>query len=144
MKKLLFCAAMVAAMLFTACGNKNEKKEASAELQNAVEILNAKAAEEGEEISIALDGNDIVISTVVDESDLPGGMTVKNVIDMYNASGDAMAKMMVAKLFEEMDEEGRMIVGVLRENKSNMVFHFVGKQSGEAGDFTVSYKLLPE
>ena len=143
MKKVLFCAAMVAAMIFTACG-KSEKKEVSAELQAAIEMLNAKAAEEGQDISIALKGDDVVLSSTVDESDLPAGMTLENLIAMYNASGDAMAKMMVANIFAEMDEADREIISVLRENKCNLVFHFIGAQSGQEGDFTVRYDLLPE
>lgn len=140
MKKLLFCAAMIAAVMFTACGNKTNP-----EVQKVADMLNAKVAEEGEEISVSANGNDIVFTTTVDESDLPAGMTVKNVIDMYNAGGDAMAKMMVSEMFSSrMDETDREIISVLRDNKSNIIIRIVGKQSGEAGDFTVSYKLLPE
>lgn len=47
MKKILFCAAMVATMLFTACGTKSEKTEANQKLQELFDIMNAKAAEEG-------------------------------------------------------------------------------------------------
>lgn len=140
MKKLLFCAAMIAAVMFTACGNKTNP-----EVQKVADMLNAKVAEEGEEISVSANGNDIVFTTTVDESDLPAGMTVKNVIDMYNAGGDAMAKMMVSKMFSSrMDETDREIISVLRDNKSNIIIRIVGKQSGQKGDFTISYELLPE
>ncbi len=145
MKKILFCAAMVAAMLFTACGTKSEKTEANQKLQEFVDQLNAKAAEEGEtDYTVSLRGNDIVVSGEVDESDLPGGMSVKNLMDMLNAGGDNMMKQMLDETDMFNDAEGREMAQALRENKSNIIMQFTGKQSGEVGELVIRYDLLPE
>jgi hypothetical protein len=145
MKKILFCAAIVAAMLFTACGTKSEKTEANQKLQEFVDQLNAKAAEEGEtDYTVSLRGNDIVVSGEVDESDLPGGMSVKNLMDMLNAGGDNMMKQMLDETDMFNDAEGREMAQALRENKSNIIMQFTGKQSGEVGELVIRYDLLPE
>ena len=169
MKKFLFCAAMVAAMLFTACGSKSEKTEETAEpqangvteatsqvsddevteanssLQEMVDLINAKAAEEGNaEFTASVRGNDIVLTGEVDESDLPGGMSVKALAAMLNAAGDEMSKMFAAELMSDMDDEDRMMIEFLREKKANLIFHFIGQTSGEEGEFTLRYDQLPE
>ena len=145
MKKILFCAAMVAAMLFTACGSKSEKTEDNAKIQEMVDLINAKAAEEGNaEFTASVRGNDIVLTGEVDESDLPGGMSVKALAAMLNAAGDEMSKMFAAELMSDMDDEDRMMIEFLRENKANLIFHFIGQTSGEEGEFTLRYDQLPE
>ena len=169
MKKFLFCAAMVAAMLFTACGTKSEKTEETAEpqangvteatsqvsddevteanssLQAIVDLINAKAAEEDDtEFTAYVRGNDIVMSGEFDESELPQGMTIKGMMDMLNAAGDEMTNLFVAEMTKSVDEDGQLFVNLLRANKANLIIHFIGNPSGQEGELVIRYDQLPE
>ena len=164
MKKVLFFAAVlaVASMTFVACGKKENKEaqeeqttvtapeegeavENNAGLQAFADMINAKIAEDGDtDITVAVNGNDLVFVGTVDESDLPNGMSVKSMLDMLTASGDAGAQMMIDNMIGDMDEEDRVMMNILRSNKSNLVFRFTGKQSGEVGEYVIRYDLLPE
>ena len=147
MKKLFFIAVLMTAVIFTACGKKSVPN--NPKLQALVEMLNAKAAENAnddylndydENFTISVRGNDIVFTGELDESD---GRSVKEEFAELEADREEFMKFIINMLFGNTDETTRIIYNVLHENKANLVFHFIGKQSREEVEFVIRHEMIP-
>ena len=144
MKNLFFIAVMIAAVVSAACG-KNRVKQDNSKLQEIVDMLNADEEANGDYPYVAsIRGNDILLTMVFDESELSDGITVQNMADMMKGVGDQFYILLVNESLDFTDEKDRMLITTLRENKSNLIFHCIGKQSREEGEFVIPYYLLLE
>lgn len=148
MKKLFYLVALVAAVTFTACGNKSEKANAvPAEITefiaSADEELGAMNENGMSYQGTALEDHDIVVTIGVDES-MFYGMGMKAAFEMAGMTEDAFAQYMKAEMFSNMDEKDMKDVEVLREYKYNIVFRLVGSESGDQMNCKIGYDELPK
>lgn len=144
MKRLLFIAVLMTAVVFTAYGKKSTPKN-NPQLQELVDMFNAYQAEKGDsDVNFSVRGNDLVLTIEEDESDLGEGVTVKTIVDMMNIFGESMYESIINEFFGGTGEEGRIIMDFMRENKVNLILRFVGIQSHEVGEFVIRYDRLPE
>ena len=117
MKKILFVTALVAAMLFTACGKKSTPEPVQAlvaEMQADVDGINTGAVSVQ---SLEADGKDIVIDMIFDESEF-GGMSFKQGFEMSGVDADDLAEYLreiyfnmhvVSKKIPYLNETGELI-----------------------------------
>ena len=142
MKRLFFIAVLMTAVVFTAYGKKSEI-QTNAQLQALVEKFNARVAKNGitDNITASVRGNDMVITGEFNEVD---GTTVKDIVNMIEDGGEEFKKWAINMMFGDMDEGARTTFGILRENKANLIFHYIGKQSREEAELVIRYEDFPE
>ena len=141
MKRLFFIAVLMTAVVFTAYGKKSEI-QTNAQLQALVEKFNARVAKNGitDNITASVRGNDMVITGEFNEVD---GTTVKDIVNMIEDGGEEFKKWAINMMFGDMDEGARTTFGILRENKANLIIHFIGKQSREEAELVIHYEYFP-
>ena len=145
MKKILCMAAIIAALMCTACG-----KKATPEPVQAL-VAEMKADAEGMDSgtahiqSVEADGNDIVINMIFDESEF-GGISFKEGFEMAGISADDLAKYMRQLYFNMHVVSKKMYhrISTMREYECNMIFHFEGSISGDVMEAYLPYEDLPE
>ena len=140
MKRLFFIAVLMTAVVFTAYGKKSEI-QTNAQVQALVERLNAQAAEKGNtKFAASVRGNDMVVTGEFNEVD---GTTVKDIVNMIEEGGEVLYKWTINLMFGDMDEGSRSTFDILRENKANLIIHFIGKQSHEEAELVIRYEYFP-
>lgn len=148
MKKLFYAVAVVATMLFTACGNKSEQtnndvpEEIAAFIASANEELGGLSEEGMTYQGTKLEGKDIVVLIDVDES-IFYGMDLKTAFNMSGMTEEAFAQYMKAEMFRGMDEEDRQQAAALREYEYNIVIRLTGSKSKEEMNCRINYNELP-
>lgn len=136
-KKILSIAALLVVVAMTSV------TFAQSSLQDLANIINKESEELGDTDYVAsVRGNNFVLTTGMDESEL-NGLSVGEICKIINDGGDIMIQLMLADVMQNMDETDRMMVNYLRENKINLIMHFIGKQSREEGEIVIRYDLLP-
>lgn len=159
-KHLLFFAAImaVASITFVAYGQTQNKKtqgvqtkenapvegesvENNARLQLLAAFINAEASKnEGNHFVASVRGNSLVLTGEMNE---PDGMTVGSLAKDIKDGGDLMTRFFAQEMISVMGEAGHTFATLLRENKINLIMHFIGKQSREEGEIVIRYDLLP-
>lgn len=145
MKKILFVTALVAAMLFTACGKKSTPEPVQAlvaEMQADVDGINTGAVSVQ---SLEADGKDIVIDMIFDESEF-GGMSFKQGFEMSGVDADDLAEYLREIYFNMHVVSKKMYyrITTMREYECDMIFRFEGSISGDVMEAVLSYEDLPE
>lgn len=121
--------------------------------QNAVSITqfidsynneNAGHSENGITYGYAYtEGNNIIMPATLDESEL---VTVgMNVIDAINFAGgvDAMQQELKNEIFANPTPEDLEDFKLLREMKYNLIFRFIGSNTGKSVDLIIKYTEIP-
>lgn len=152
MKKFFYFVALVATVLFTSCGKSEQKLSADDEaaLNALVSIFDEEArkdAEMDDELTYKgtkLEGRDIVITAVVDESELPAGITVKSAFQISGQNMDAMVDQLAQGIFSEVPAEAKPFMEVLHRCNSAIVLRYEGNLSHEAIDLRIPSEKLPK
>ena len=153
MKKFFYFVALVATVLFTSsCGKSEQKLSADDEaaLNALVSIFDEEArkdAEMDDELTYKgtkLEGHDIVITAVVDESELPAGITVKSAFQISGQNMDAMVDQLAQGIFSEVPAEAKPFMEVLHRCNSAIVLRYEGNLSHEAIDLRIPSEKLPK
>lgn len=153
MKKIFYFVALVATVLFTSCGKSGQKLSADDEAAlNALVIYLDDEVRKDSEFDedfiykgTKLEGRDIVITAVVDESDLPEGITVKSAFQISGQNMDAMVDQLAQGFFsEEVPAEAKPLLDVLHRCNSAIVMRFEGNISHEAVDIRIPSEKLPK
>ncbi len=152
MKKIFYFVALVATVLFTSCGKSEQKLSADDEaaLNALVSIFDEEARKDAEiddELTYKgtkLEGRDIVITAVVDESELPAGITVKSAFQISGQNMDAMVDQLAQEFFSEVPAEAKPFMEVLHRCNSAIVLRYEGNLSHEAIDLRIPSEKLPK
>lgn len=169
MKKLFYLVALVAAVSFTACGNKGENKEAEGEKheccqgkhegckgeckhQVSQDVLDLaarmeKEMKEEDQSDLLFKGievkcHNMIVNAEFDESQLPEEMTVKQAFEKNGVTPEIMQAQLLRGM--EADEERAEDIAILRENHINLVYRIVGSRSGEEFVCTIPSEMMPE
>lgn len=143
MKKLFYVIAIIiAAITFASCGNKGNKTEVPDSIKELAEKMDAsiKANVTGPDQptykGIEISGNNIIAILVVDESKCYGYTWVQ----AYEMMGVSVNEI-VRKTKEENLSNGffDIDVEILRQEKYNMIWRYVGSISGEKVDIVFGH-----
>ena len=140
---MLFCAAIVAAMMLTACGGKTVQldEQGQAAFEEVTEMLKAEAAKTNDQVEVSLRGNDLVMCTPILESATNEEYTVKNYVAFWHEMGE---KTLAKEFLNNMGYHNcQLLLRFLREYKLNVALQLKSIQTGEVGEFVIHYDNLP-
>ena len=143
MKKFFYLFALVAAMTLSACGGK---KAVPQEIQDLTEVLKTHFDEQaGEEIksSDAYVEDDNIICVLVLNEDMMEGKTLRSYFSDQGVDPDMFCNLMKAQILNN-DIRHPERIKPLKEHKYNIVFRFVGSNSGEEMEMKIGYDELPD
>ena len=155
MKKFFYLVAIVATVALTACGGGKTEQKLSAEdeaaLRTVVNYFEAKAHREGSYFGdgayyngMKLEGRDIVVAIIMDESELPDGITIKSAFQMAGMNTDAMADQMANEFNAEASAESKPYFEVLHRCNSTLIIRMEGSRSHETLEIRVPSEKLPK
>ena len=152
MKKFFYFVALVATVLFVSCGKSEQKLSADDEaaLNALVSIFDEEArkdAEMDDELTYKgtkLEGRDIVMTAIVDESKLPDGFTVKSALQMSGRNTDAMADQLAKEMFKDAPAEAKPWLDVIHRCNSDIVYRMEGSRSHEYIELRIPSEKLPK
>ena len=154
MKKFFYLVAIVATVALTACGGGKKEQKLSAEdeaaLKALVSIFDAQSrydAEIDDELTYKgteLVGRDIVMTVIIDESDLPEGLTIKKAFQLSGVNLDAAADEFAQQFFGHLSAEDKPFLEILRRCNSTLVYRMEGSRSHEKIDLRIPSEKLPK
>lgn len=145
MKKLFFCAAMVAAMMLTACGGKSGSTQldenGQAAFQELTEKLQTEAVRKHSQVEVSLRGNDLVICELASAAEVKGE-DIREAIAAFNAMGE---KKVAHVLIQGLDYRAyQMLTDFLHEYKLNVAMQIKIKETGEMGEYIIHNENIPD
>lgn len=144
MKKMLFCAAMVAALMLTACGGKGGvqlDENGQAAFKELTEKLQAEAVKKDSQVEVSLRGNDLVICELASAAEVKGE-DIREAIATFNAMGE---KRVAHILIQDLDYRAyQMLTDFLHEYKLNVAMQIKIKETGEMGEFVIHNENIPD
>lgn len=87
---------------------------------------------------VKISGHDIVITYLMDESDLEG-MTIKQLFEVAGYTDQELANLFRNEFFSELTDDDKVEMAILSTYKYNLLFHLVGKQSKEEMNCRINY-----
>ena len=174
MKKFFYLVAIVATVALTACGGGKTEQKLSADDQSAsgqhecvnnsekisvddkvalnalVSYIDNKLLDDAEndgEVTYKgtkLEGRDIVMTAIVDESKLPDGFTVKSALQMSGRNTDAMADQLAKEMFKDAPAEAKPWLDVIHRCNSDIVYRMEGSRSHEYIELRIPSEKLPK
>ena len=87
---------------------------------------------------VKISGHDIVITYLMEESDL-AGMTIKQLFESAGYTDQELANLFRNEFFGELTEDDKEGLTILSTYKYNLLFHLVGKQSKEEVNCRINY-----
>ena len=154
MKKFFYLVAIVATVALTACGGGKTEQKISADDEAALNALVSYIdnqlrydAENDGELTYKgtkLEGCDIVMTAIVDESKLPDGFTIKSALQMSGRNTDEMADQMAKEMFKDAPAEAKPWLDVIHRCKSAIIIRMEGSRSHEKVEIRIPSEKLPK
>ena len=128
MKKIFFTLVCMVVMTIGAYAQQNVPAEIKEFVQGMREECASSTDAEMECAGVKIEGQDIIVIFMIDESDLEG-MTMKDMFDLAGVTEKDLANMMRDDFVNGLSANEQADIALLAKYKYNLVFRLMGKQS---------------